>query len=444
MHPVPASLLENLRQYPTPRAYVVAYSGGCDSHSLLHSLVQIREQLDCQTIKVIHVDHGLQAQASDWTQHCQNICDQYDIPFTAINLSLQVPKGESIEAYARTARYAAFEQHLKDDEMLLLAQHQDDQAETMLLQLLRGSGVKGLAAMPEVIKAKTYWQARPWLTLSRRDIQAYAEQASLNWIDDPSNQDNRFDRNFLRNEVIPVMRQRWPSLSETMSRAAGHQVEANMLLHELADLDWQTCQAQAPDSLLTLAIEPLKKLNIARQRNLLRYWISEKCRFPMPDRVQCQRIIDEILPAAEDAEPFVSWASVAVRRYRDMLYLETVSPVVSADWQQSWDLQSPFKLPSGQQLVVKQKKGRGMIVPDNQEMLTVRFRLGGEKCRLPGRSHRHELKKLLQGWGVPPWQRDQIPLIYIGDEIAQVVGYSICEPFIATSEQIGLEISLVQ
>lgn len=441
MHPVPASLLDKLRQYPAPYRYVVAYSGGCDSHSLLHALVQIREQLDCQQVKAIHVDHGLQPVSADWAQHCETICHQYAVPFTAVTLNLQVPAGESTEAFARSARYAAFEQHLHQGDMLLLAQHQDDQAETMLLQLLRGSGVKGLAAMPEIVLSNNYWQARPWLQIKRQDIQSYAEQSHLNWVDDPSNQDSRFDRNYLRNEVIPLLKHRWPSLTETIARSAGHQAEANSLLNELAELDWQTCRLSDP---ALLAIVPLNKLSPARQRNLLRYWIAAKCQFPIPDRVQCQRIIDEILPAAEDAEPLVVWGDVAVRRYRQTLHLETVNFAKSANWQQNWDLQSPLLLPSGKTLIATETKGQGMLLPAGSAALTVRFRQGGEKCRLPGRHHRHELKKLLQGWGVPPWQRDQIPLIYIGDELAQVVGYSVCEPYLAKNNQIGLEISLSQ
>lgn len=444
MHSVPASLLEKLRHYPSPANYVVAYSGGCDSHVLLHALIQIQAQLDCQLISVVHIDHGLQEQSADWAQHCQAICQQYDVPFTTISLNLEIPNGESVEAYARKARYAALEKHVGSDDMLLLAQHQDDQAETMLLQLIRGSGVKGLAAMPEIVKVNDYWQARPLLGVTRSDIQSYAEQSQLDWIEDPSNQDNRFDRNFLRNDVFPVLQQRWPSLSETMSRASRHQAEADSLLKDLAELDWQTCRM--PEQTL-LTIESLKKLDPARQRNLLRYWITNKCQFPMPDRVQCQRILDEILPASEDAEPVVCWADVVVRRYRDTLYIEQAAQTDYAlftGWQKSWDLQSPLRLPSGQQLIVQQKKGQGMVLPEAANSLMVRFRLGGEKCRLPGRQHRHELKKLLQGWGVPPWQRDKIPLLYIGDELAQVVGYSICEPFLAKSEQMGFEISLIQ
>lgn len=442
MHPVSASLLETLRHYPSPREYVVAYSGGCDSHVLLHALVQIREQLACQSIKAVHIDHGLQQQAADWTQHCQQVCQQYDVAFTAVKLNLQIPKGESVEAYARTARYAALEKYLGTDDMLLLAQHQDDQAETMLLQLLRGSGVKGLAAMPEIVRIKDYWQTRPLLGLTQSDIRSYAETFGLKWVDDPSNQDNRFDRNFLRNDVVPILKQRWPSLSETMSRASQHQADANCLLNDLAELDWQACRMHEQT---LLAITPLKNLAPSRQRNLLRYWITAQCQFPMPDSVQCQRIIDEILLASEDAEPIVSWADVVVRRYRETLHLERMQCEqrgVLTPWQQTWDLQSPLTLPSGQQLIAQQKKGQGMVFPEALSSLTVRFRLGGEKCRLPGRRHRHELKKLLQGWGVPPWQRDKIPLIYIGDELAQVVGYSVCEPFIAQNGQMGFDISL--
>ncbi|MGD8925798.1 MAG: tRNA lysidine(34) synthetase TilS [Thioalkalispiraceae bacterium] len=439
MHPVPASLLEKLRQYPVPASYVLAYSGGCDSHGMLHALVTIREQLQCRTIKVIHVDHGLQSQSSEWTRHCEAVCRHYEIPFNAIHLNLQVPKGKSTEAYARSARYAALESKLIPGDMLLLAQHQDDQAETLLLQLLRGSGVKGLAAMPEITKINDYWQARPFLSLTRDQIQAYAESMGLDWIEDPTNSDNRFDRNYLRNLVFPVLKQRWPSLSETIARASRHQAEANLLLDELAELDFQACQLAEKTM---LAIAPLKNLSTARQRNLLRYWIADRCEYPMPDSTQCQRIIDEVLPAAEDAEPQVSWNDVIVRRYRDVLYLGRGSAERFVRWRQTWDLKSPLVLPSGQRLLATEKKGQGLVLPETSDILSVRFRQGGEKCRLPGRQHRHELKKLLQSWGVPPWQRDQIPLIYVGDELAQIVGYSLCEPFLAKNEQTGYEISL--
>lgn len=438
---VAASLLESLRHYPSPNEYVVAYSGGCDSHVLLHALVQVREQLTCKKIRAIHVDHGLQEAAAQWSRHCESMCHQYNVPCTLETLNLDIPKGESIEAFARKARYRALEKHLQNNSMLLLAQHQDDQAETLLLQLLRGRGVKGLAGMPALVWTGKYWQVRPFLGLQRFEIEAYAEQCNLNWIDDPSNTDTRFDRNFLRNEIIPPLKQRWPSLAETLSRAATHQAEANLLLNDLAELDWQNCRL---DEISLLAIEPLQSLSPARQRNLLRYWIAEQCQCPMPDSTQCQRILDEVLPAVPDAEPMVSWGEVVVRRYRNVLHLEQGEDKSAVDWQQAWDLQSPLMLPSGQQLVAKKSRGHGMVVNDTDAPVIVRFRQGGEKCRLPGRTHRHELKKLLQSWGVPPWQRDRIPLIYVGDELAQVVGYSVCEPFLAKNGQMGVEITLNQ
>jgi tRNA(Ile)-lysidine synthase len=418
---------------------VVAYSGGCDSHSLLHALVQIREQLDCQNLLAIHVDHGLQTESSQWSGHCEKICQQYAVPFQLIALKLVTPKGESPEAYARQARYAAMQDDLDYDDMLLLAQHQDDQAETLLLQLLRGSGVRGLAAMPEINRSDRYWQARPWLHIGRTEIQSYAEQAQLNWIDDPSNQDNRFDRNYLRNEIMPLLKQRWPAAAETLGRTARHQAEASELVNTLAELDWRECRLNEKTM---LSLPQLKRLTAARQRNLLRYWIAEQCDLPLPDSIHCQRIIEEVLPAAQDAEPVVSWGDIAVRRYRDVLHIEKCLSTAPAEWRQQWDLQAPLSLPSGQTLRVTKQKGQGLALPDGPDSVTVGFRQGGEKCRLPGRQHRHELKKLFQNWGVPPWQRDRVPLIYVGNELAQVVGYSVCEPFLAKNEQIGYVISL--
>ncbi len=444
MHSVAASILSALlsyqQQYPTPKRYVVAYSGGCDSHALLSALNELRDkvngQLPCSNLAAIHVNHGLHADSDQWEAHCRATCHELDIDFNSIRLSLAIPKGESIEAYARAARYKAIRETLIDDDMLLLAQHQDDQAETVLLQALRGSGVKGLAAMPELICNDTTWQARPMLSLSRLEIEDYAKRQDIDWIEDPSNLDEKFDRNFLRHQIIPTLKQRWPAMAETFARVARHQADADQILNELALSDWQCCRLDDRYQLNTTAMAKLSRL---RQKNLLRFWIGDQCGYPMPDTTTCQLILDQVIDARPDAEPELRWSDVVVRRYRQVLYLEKYSAAES-QWQQDWDFTDTLILPGGEKLQARLVEGQGLSLPEEQNSISVRFRRGGEKCQLPGRSHRHELKKLLQEWGIPPWQRDRIPLICIDDQVAQIVGYSLCEPFIARAGQMGHEI----
>lgn len=430
------ALLAQLTQLPVPNRYVVALSGGCDSVVLLHALQQVLPQLVCQELAVVHIDHGLQAASADWATQCRQICDQYALPLTIIELKLAIPNGESLEAIARHARYDAFQQFLQDKDMLLLAHHQNDQAETLLLQVLRGSGVSGLACMPVITQSGNTWFARPLLNYRRDDIEAYAHQHQLVWITDPSNQDTRFDRNFLRHNIVPTLAKRWPAAVETLSRVAQHQADAKYLLTDLAELDWQACQVAQEQQ---ISVNQLKQLSVPRVRNVLRYWLKEICQVAIPDTVHLQRIVDEVLPAASDAEPQVSWADVRLRRYRDVLYLDSTRHDFT-DWQTDWDLHTPLQLPNGQTLSTRTVKDGGLLLGTSDSPVMVKYRQGGERCRLPGRVHHHELKKLFQSWGVPPWQRARIPLIYIGSDLAQIVGYSICEPFVAKSGQRGIEV----
>lgn len=438
MPDLPASLLAQLRSlHPAPTRLVVAYSGGGDSHVLLHALHAIRESVPAAELRAIHVDHGLQPESAQWARHCQQICSDYAIPLELVQLTLQVPAGISLEAYAREQRYAAIQQRLCAGDVVLLAQHQDDQAETLLLQMLRGGGVSGLAAMPAQREAGGIRYVRPLLAVSKQVMMEYAVANQLDWVEDPSNRNPRFDRNFLRHEVVPVLRSRWPSFAATLERVAQHQAEAQACLQELAAQDLAALGQQQPAQ---LAISGLQRLSRARQHNVVRYWIAQN-HGPLPDSQMLQRIFNELIPASEDAGPVLSWAHIELRRYRDTLYLLPGQAAVT-DWQRHWHTDSPLALPGGGYLHAQTRLGTGLSIPDGQAELLVRFRQGGEKCRLPGRSHHHDLKKLMQEWGIPPWQRGAVPLVYVGDQLAQIVGYSLCEPFVAHPDQSGLHITL--
>ena len=431
-----ALLKNNLTQFLDAKVFWIAYSGGCDSHVLLHALVALRPQLTCD-IKAIHINHGLSPLANAWEEHCRHTCEKLAVPYSAISVNAKQAKASPEEA-ARHARYAEWRKLLNKDEVLLLAHHQDDQAETVLIQLLRGAGVKGLAAMPRQQKFAQGLLCRPMLSFMREEIYSYGVEHGLNWIDDPSNFDTDFDRNFLRHEVVPLLETRWPSLKKTLSRTASHQGEANRLLTELAHQDWLLIQSNNQ-----INIGQLTKLDQPRQRNVVRYWLATICQLTLPDTIHLQRILNEVLTAAEDAKPEVIWRGGEVRRFQGLLYgqekhLEPENNLI-LNWS---DLGQPLKLNNnGTMLTAKASVGEGL---SQAKMLnsdvSVRYRQGGESCRPKGRGQTHQLKKLFQEWQVPPWLRASVPLIYVDGELAQVLGYCHCEPFAADKNESSWQI----
>ncbi|MDH5659533.1 MAG: tRNA lysidine(34) synthetase TilS [Gammaproteobacteria bacterium] len=432
-----ALLKENLTQYIDAKVLWVAYSGGCDSHVLLHSLVALRSHIKAE-IKAVHINHGLSPLANEWEEHCRKTCEQLNVPYLPISVDARA-KNKSPEEAARHARYAEWRKMLNKNEVLFLAHHQDDQAETVLIQLFRGSGVKGLAAMPSRQNFSQGLLCRPMLGFLREEIYSYAIEHGLNWIDDPSNFDTDFDRNFLRHEVVPLLETRWPSLKKILSRTASHQADADQLLTELAFQDWHHVHDNNQ-----INISNLLKLSVKRQRNVLRYWISDICELILPDTVHLQRILNEVVTAAEDAQPEVIWAGGEIRRYQGLLYaqekLVEPSAVTTIIWS---DIEQPLALnQNGLNLSAKRSVGKGLSQAKlkNSE-ISVKFRQGGESCRPAGRGQTHQLKKLFQEWKIPPWKRAAIPLIYVNDELAEVVGYCHCEPYAAVEGEPGWFIS---
>ncbi|MDH5572668.1 MAG: tRNA lysidine(34) synthetase TilS [Gammaproteobacteria bacterium] len=437
-----SALLKQLQQLSHAHCLWVAFSGGCDSHVLLHALAQLKAQLPDQfpatRIRALHINHGLADEADDWAEHCQSVCDQLAIHLMIVAVDALPDRGESTEAAARAARYHVFSEVLEPGDGLLLAHHEDDQAETLLLQLFRGAGVKGLSSMPVYTGLAKGWLARPLLGFSRQSLRDYATEHGLHWIDDPSNDSLVYDRNFLRQQIIPPLQQRWPSLNSALSRAAGHQSSASRLLDQLAEIDAQACQSAQPDGASYLSVSGLLKLAPERRDNLLRYWIRQQG-FLMPDTVHLARISQEVLSACESANPEVNWANASVRRYRDDLCIAAVEQDIALSGSFSWDLDKPLCLNNGRILNVVTGIEKGLRADlATCGKISVRFRQGGEKCRPVGRGHHHSLKKLMQEWAIPPWKRDQVPLVYVDDKIAQIVGYCICEPWQNRADEKGL------
>lgn len=384
-------------------------------------------------VRAVHVDHGLQASSSAWAAHCTAVCDALDVPLTVIPVRCDLDAGHSYEEAARAARYQAFERLLCGGEALLLAHHREDQAETVLLRLLRGAGVRGAAAMPPMRLLGDGYLARPLLDVARDDIALYAATHRLVWIDDPSNSDPRFDRNYLRHAVLPLLAERWPGYAATLARSAEQAQEASELADALADLDLAACGDAGG-----LCVGPLRALPDARRRNVVRRWLMQVHGVRPPPRAKLVSGLAALLDAAPDRMPKLGWDDHEVRRYRDRLIVRSVADAADPE-PIEWDLRSPLSLPGGM-LRVESVVGSGLRQDLRERRVEVRFRVGGERCRPAGRSQSQSLKKLLQEAGVPPWERAALPLIYVDGALAAVAGLWVCEGFQAAPGEPGLRL----
>ncbi len=422
----PQQVIVDLIKLVEERPLCVAYSGGVDSHVLLHLLATTRHP-QLPSIRALHIDHGLHADSAVWSQHCEAVAAELGIDVETIRVNVDKIDELGLEAAAREARYHAFRYDLAEDEVLITAQHQQDQAETLMLQLLRGAGPGGLSAMGPESRLDGLTIVRPLLTVSQQDILDYAALHQLEWIDDPSNDDLSLSRNYLRHEVWPLLTQRWPALNKTLSRSAEHCREAMTLMQDLARLDVEkVCTGDSR----RLSLSALMALPEPRQRNVLRYAI-ELARLPMPSTAILQRIIDELCTAADDKMPLVTWPGAEVRRYRDEIHLDAAQTDSVDLGELKLHGTGDVRLADGRLLKWQLMSGAGLKQHVAKGELLLRFREGGERIRLQGHSQHKSLKQLFQEWGVPPWQRQEIPLLFVDHELVAVVGYGYAEHYAA-------------
>ncbi|MBL0165090.1 MAG: tRNA lysidine(34) synthetase TilS [Xanthomonadales bacterium] len=383
----------------------LALSGGLDSTALLHALSSSLAARQ-RGLRAIHIDHGLHAQSGDWSQHCQRICAQCDVPLTVVKVVVKQTAGTGLEASARAARYAAFELELDAGEILALAHHRDDQTETVLLKLLRGAGPEGLGAMRTLRRLGEAWAWRPLLEVGREELRRHASQAGLEWIEDPSNHDIRIERNFLRHEVLPTLRKRWPRADASIAQSARWiraaadfvEIESSRALASLrgfdpATLDWRRWLALAD----------------ALRDPVLRCWLRG-LGLAEPNQHQVGELERQLAQASDDKLPCVRWPGAELRRYRDLLYATRPMDLPEPGWESSWN-GLPLVLPAGLgTLTLEGYANQGIALRETAD-LVVRFRRGGERLRLdPGGYHR-ELRDLFQETGIPPWQRARIPIV---------------------------------
>jgi len=420
----PQVVIDDVVALASGKRVCIAYSGGVDSHVLLHLLAQSSHP-QLQDIAAIHVDHGLNSDSSMWTQHCADTAADLHIDFTDLKADVRNIESLGMEAAAREARYQALQEALTEDDILLTAQHQQDQAETLLLQLFRGAGPKGLSAMTSHFKLGETETIRPLLNVSQSDILSYAQSHKLQWIDDPSNVETRWNRNYIRHKLWPDIIERWRSAAKTISRSAEHCAETSELLDDLAEQDLADLGLDSSAS--SLPINALLTLSEVRCRNLLRHLFLWK-KLPLPSTVNLQRIIDEVCLAKQDSNPIVSWTGVEIRRYQNQLYFMT--PLISHDNENIIKLNSfhDVNLNDGRIIEWLITEDQGLKLPISADV-TIRFRQGGEQIKPQGASHHKSLKHLFQQWCIPPWQRDRIPLIFCDDKLVAVVGYCIDERY---------------
>ena len=434
----PATILAGLAPFfeskrsPVKR-YWIAYSGGLDSHVLLHALTRQRELLTGACLEAVHINHALSPNAKQWAEHCAQQCARLRIPLHQITVNARAGAGASPEAAARAARYQALAELLQAGDCLLTAHHQDDQAETLLLQLLRGAGPKGLAAMPLVAAFAGGWHARPLLGVRRDEIQRYAQQQQLAWIDDESNFDTGFDRNFLRHDIMPRLMSRFPAVAQTLSRSAALCSEAAEILAETATSDITAIKLSEQ----SLSATGLRKLGEVRGRNALHHWIHA-CGLPVPSAAHLQRLWQDVVCSAVDSEPSVAWAGAQARRYRDQVFVSKPLSVVDVSQCFTWDGSTVLNISGLGALSLQAVSGQGISAENLAgQKLEVRFRQGGERIQPAGRQGHHSLKKLFQEAGIPPWQRERIPLLYLGDELIAVAGLWIAQEVACKKQQQG-------
>lgn len=410
--PTTDTLLSALRPHPQPRHLYIGYSGGIDSHVLLHlaATSPLKEH-----VTAVYVHHGLQAVADAWAVHCSAVAHSLGVKCVVLYVNAQPTPGESPEEAARNARYAAFKALLEQDDMLMLAQHREDQLETVLLQLLRGSGVKGLSAMPTHSACGAGLLLRPLLDTAKAAIDAYAQLHALTWVTDPTNLYDDYDRNFLRNRVVPLLKQRWPQCDKTVARSAKHCAEAD---HLLASMAGQLLQPLYDATDQTLRISLLQTYDAPQQALVIRHWLSA-LGVKMPPQGLIDRIAAEVLAARPDGSPVLATTSYALRRYKDKLYCLPVAKerIQAMAWPNA---QTSIALSAHRQLARIDASSGIALAHWQQAQVTIRPRSGGEKIRLPQRLGHHNLKKLFQEADIPPWEREAMPLVYLDGDLAAV------------------------
>jgi len=416
---------------------LVGLSGGLDSSVLLSLVCEV---VATEKITAVHINHGLSPNADHWQQQSAEFCRSLGVRLHSESVTV-LEVGGGLESAARDARYTVFEKLIIDKGILLLGHHADDQVETVLYRLLRGSGPKGLAGIPVTRPLGRGKLLRPLLDWPKIALENWASRKQLRWIEDESNQQEQFDRNYLRRRVVPALAERWPDYIQGISRSARHSGEADQLAESVARADLAELGVRGERAGWSLSLSGLNQLESLRQRNLLRYWPTCYGLAALG-----QNLVDEILnslvSAREDSEPKVVRADIQLCRYRDRLYLLNLSgrPKIADDVCLFWHSDELLVLPDGTRLSAERVRGEGLRI-DDVSQLSLRFRRGGERCQPVGRDRSNSLKKLLQEYALEPWWRERIPLFYIEEQLVAVGDLWVCQGWHCGADEEGLKIT---
>ena len=402
---------------PTQRPLCVALSGGVDSVVLLHLCATLRSSHPEIALSAVYINHGLSEHASDWLQFCQALCERLAVPFQSQRVVIEHKPRHSIEAQARELRYQALDQMADTDALLVLGQHADDQLETFLLRLKRGSGLLGLGGMKATTQLANGRQCiRPLLTCSREEIELFAQHYTLSHIEDESNQQDQYDRNYLRNQVIPLLKSRFKGLLSSTTRSIQLLQQQQQLIDEITDEDLQFClHRKATDDCIDLG--KLAERSVLRQKNVIRAWLSHQ-QVTMPSLAQLEQILTQSFNSKIDAQLKIDLQSGSIRRHRGLLYwVKTqTAPIEHKDIGVS-------NIVLNTTTTLSVNYGAGIRMPSSDEVVSVKYGRAKDKIRPYAKPGRNTLKHWLKDAGVPVWQRGHIPLIYYNDVLVQVVGY---------------------
>ena len=408
-------------------------SGGLDSVTLLSILLELAPAIKF-SLRAVHVNHGISPNAARWAEFCGGLCTRLGVPLQLESVDISPHRHLGLEGAARRSRHEAFAR--VDADFVVLAQHSDDQAETLLLRLLRGAGLRGLAAMSALrsIPGMRTRLLRPLLAVSRAEIETHARLRGLEWVEDESNADTIRRRNFLRSDVFPLLERQFPGAHATVARAAAHLAEARELLDEMARSDFERCAGAEG-----VNVADLRGLGEARAKNLLRYWCETKNIEPL-SAARTGELLRQLSESRPDARIGLAVPGWTFLRYRERLYLRHASETIGRNLCEVWDGANALPMLSlGGVLKFKPEEGRGLSLAKLRAgRVTVRLRQGGERLRLDARRPRRTLKNLFQERGVPPWRRDRLPLVYCGDELVSVPGIGDACEFRAAPGEAGL------
>ena len=416
---------------PNQTQFLIGFSGGLDSTALLALFAKLREKQPHFQLRAIHIHHGLSSNADAWATHCENLCQQFQIPLLIQRVNVNMANG--IEAGARQARYEAIAQHIFPQEWLATAHHLQDQTETFFLALKRGSGLQGLSAMQAQSTVYNVPIFRPLLSFNRQQLLNFVQQQGITWIEDESNADNQYDRNFLRNQILPDLRQRWGHFDSAVQRCAQHCYEQQQLLNELLAEEYQK-NVDKTDR--TFKVQHFADYSAIKQRALLRLWLQE-CGVAMPSLVQLEHLISDVIFAKPDTQPQFRLENNIMRRYQHKLFLTPIFTDISSNDIEA-ELDKPIALPDNLGTLRLQKTLQKMTalwhdengniyketlaLPLEGTKVWIRFGYSG-KVKLTPKGVNQDIKKVWQNLNVPPWQRQRIPLIFYDDKLQSAVGF---------------------